>query len=83
MLARVAMAAELVRPMTPGRKVTMGAKAGVSITNGGTATCGAGFTQNDAAYVTTCNSQAPTGGGTVDVPAFGKFRTRPNGRSCL
>lgn len=57
---------------TSGRKVTMTAKSGVSITNGGTALHVAlvNHAGGTLRYVTTCTSQALTGGGTVDVPAW-------------
>jgi hypothetical protein len=55
---------------TSGRKVTMAAKSGVSITATGTATH---ITLDDATtllYVTTCTSQALTSGNTVNIPAW-------------
>lgn len=57
---------------TSGRKVTMAAKSGVSITNGGTATHVAIIKSGDTTlrYVTTCTSQVLTGGGTVDFPTW-------------
>ncbi len=55
-----------------GRKVTMGAKAGVAIDHTGTAShialCNSG--DSTLRYVTTCTSQLLTGGGTVDFPAW-------------
>jgi len=56
---------------TNGRKVTSNQHTGVSITNGGTALHVA-FTiaGTTLIYVTTCTSQALTGGGTVTIPAW-------------
>lgn len=56
---------------TSGRKLTVAAQSGVSITASGTATHIA-LSDGSATliYVTTCTSQALTSGGTVDVPAF-------------
>lgn len=56
---------------TSGRKLTVAAQAGVSITASGTATHIA-LSDGSATlyYVTTCTSQALTSGGTVDVPAW-------------
>ena len=55
-----------------GRKVTVAAKSGVSITNSGDATHIAlvktGATE--LVYVTTCTTQTLTAGGTVDFPAW-------------
>lgn len=73
-LADVAMApGDFVKANdTSGRKLTMGAKSAVPIDTGGTAThialCKAG--DSTLRYVTTCTSQALTGGGTVDFPAW-------------
>jgi len=57
---------------TSGRKVTVGAKAGVAVATSGTATHvglgSSGRTQLD--LVTTCTSQAINTGGTVDIPAW-------------
>jgi hypothetical protein len=57
---------------TSGRKVTVGAKTGISITANGTAThVGLGnSTGSTLDLVTTCTSQALNTGGTVDVPAW-------------
>jgi hypothetical protein len=75
MLANVAMASTdytLAAGDTSGRKVTMGAKTGVSITNSGTATHVAlvNTTGSTLDLVTTCTSQAISTGGTVDIPAW-------------
>jgi hypothetical protein len=74
MLAKVAMAGgDFAKANdTSGRKVTMGAKSGVSITNGGTATHVAIIKSGDTTlrYVTTCTGQVLTSGGTVDFPAW-------------
>jgi hypothetical protein len=57
---------------TSGRKVTVGAQTGVSITNSGTATHVALVKTGDTTlrFVTTCTSQVITAGGTVDTPAW-------------
>lgn len=75
MLANVAMAAgdyTLANGDTSGRKVTMSAKAGVAVTNSGTAThvniINTVATTLD--LTTTCTSQAINTGGTVDFPAW-------------
>ena len=55
---------------TNGRKVTVAAKSGVTIDTTGTATH---VTLDDGAtllFVTTCNSQALTAAGTVNIPAW-------------
>lgn len=52
-----------------GRKMTCLAKNGVSITTSGTATHIAHDDGTTLLWVTTCNSQALTSGGTVDIPA--------------
>jgi hypothetical protein len=74
MLARVAMAAGdiVLADDTSGRKATMGAKAGVTITNSGTATHVALVNTGDSSlrYITTCTSQALVAGGTVDIPSW-------------
>lgn len=74
MLAEVAMAAGdiVLADDTSGRKATMAAKAGVAITNGGTALHIALVATGDSSlrYVTTCTSQALVAGGTVDVPTW-------------
>lgn len=79
MLARVAMAGgDFVKANdTSGRKVTMGAKNAVSITNGGTATHIALVNHSGGTLriVTTCTSQVLTGGGTVDIPSW-KFNAQ-------
>lgn len=55
-----------------GRKVTVGAKSGISVTNSGTAThVGVIDTTNSRVKAqTTCTSQAINTGGTVDVPSY-------------
>jgi hypothetical protein len=55
---------------TNGRKVTVAAKTAVTIDTGGTATHVALVDGTRLLYVTTCTSQALTGGGTVDFPAW-------------
>lgn len=57
---------------TDGRKVTVAAKEGVSVTNPGTATHVAivDTVAEVLKAVTTCNSQALAAGGTVDFPAW-------------
>ena len=75
MLANVAMASgdyTLAAGDTSGRKVTMGAKSGISVTNSGTATHLAiiNTTGSTLDLVTTCTSQAINTGGTVDIPAW-------------
>jgi len=74
MLAKVAMVAgDFVNADdTSGRKCTIAAKSGVSITNSGTAGFVAIVKSGDTTlrYVTTCTSQALTAGGTVDIPSW-------------
>jgi len=57
---------------TSGRKLTMTAKSGISITNSGNAQHVAIVRTADTTllYVTTCTLQALTAGGTVDVPTW-------------
>lgn len=55
---------------TNGRKLTVGAKAGVTVDTGGTATHIALVDGTRLLYVTTCTSQVLTGGNTVDFPAW-------------
>jgi len=55
---------------TSGRKLTVGAQTGVSITGSGTALHIVLSLSSVIKYVTTCTSQALTSGGTVDIPAF-------------
>lgn len=57
---------------TSGRKVTVAAKSGVSVTASGTAThvVLARSTDSTLRYVTTCTSQALTSGNTVNIPAW-------------
>ena len=57
---------------TSGRKVTVGAKAGVVVDANGTATHIAFVKTGDTTLrgVTTCTSQAINTGGTVDIPSF-------------
>ena len=75
MLANVAMASgdyTLAAGDTSGRKITMSAKSGISITNSGTATHVTiiNTTGSTLDLVTTCTSQALSTGGTVDIPAW-------------
>lgn len=55
-----------------GRKVTVAAKAGVTVDNTGTAThiAIARTTDSTLRYVTTCTSQGLTAGNTVNIPAW-------------
>ena len=53
-----------------GRKITTTQKAGVSVTNGGTALFVAICDGTNLLIVTTCTSQVLTGGNTVTIPAF-------------
>ena len=55
-----------------GRKVTVGAKTGISVTTSGTVThlVLALTTDSTMRFVTTCAPQAVTSGGTVDNPAY-------------
>lgn len=55
-----------------GRKITVAAKSGVSVTATGTAThIALGLTTDSTLrYVTTCTSQALTSGNTVNIPAW-------------
>lgn len=55
---------------TSGRKTTLGAKTGLSITASGTATHVAVTSAGALLEVTTCTSQALTSGGTVDTSSF-------------
>lgn len=55
---------------TSGRKTTIGAQSGLSITTSGTATHVAITDGTNLLLVTTCASQALTSGGTVDTSAF-------------
>lgn len=55
---------------TSGRKVTVSAKSGVTVDATGTATHIAIVDGTNLLYVTTCTSQALTGGNTVDFPAW-------------
>ena len=55
---------------TSGRKVTIGAQAGVAVDTSGTATHVAVSDGTNLLYVTTCTSQALTAGNTVTVPAW-------------
>lgn len=57
---------------TSGRKVTVAAKNGVSVSSSGTAThiAIARSTDSTLRYVTTCTSQALTSGNTVNIPAW-------------
>ncbi len=71
-LADVAMATGDFTPAADGggRKLTVGAKSGVTIDTGGTALFVAICDATRLLYVTTCNSQVLTQNGTVDFPAF-------------
>ena len=71
-LADVAMATGDFTPAADGggRKLTVGAKSGVTIDTGGTATHVAICDATRLLYVTTNNSQVLTQGGTVDFPSF-------------
>lgn len=53
-----------------GRQVTIGAKAGVSVTASGTATHVCIVDGTDLLYVTTVTSQALTSGNTITIPAW-------------
>lgn len=53
-----------------GRKLTVGAKTGVTVDTSGTATHVAIVDGSRLLYVTTCTSQALTGGNTVNFPAW-------------
>lgn len=57
---------------TSGRKVTVAAKSGVSITASGTAThlVLGRTTDSTLRFVTTCTSQAVTSGNTANIPAW-------------
>jgi hypothetical protein len=71
-LADVAMATGDFTPAADGggRKLTVGAKSAVPIDTGGSATHVAICDGSRLLYVTTCNTQVLTQGGTVDFPAF-------------
>ncbi len=60
-----------------GRKLTVAAQSGVSVTSSGTATHVCGTDGTTLLWVTTCTSQALTSGNTVDVPAFDLEITDP------
>lgn len=63
---------------TSGRKVTVAAQSGISITASGDATC---ITLDDGTnllYVTTATTQALTSGGTVSTPAWTVQFADPN-----
>jgi hypothetical protein len=53
-----------------GRKVTVGAKPGVTVDTSGDATCVALIDGTNLLYVTTCTTQTLTAGNTVNVPAW-------------
>jgi hypothetical protein len=55
---------------TSGRKLTTVQQAGVTVTTGGTATHVALCSGTVLLLVTTCTSQALTGGNTVTIPAY-------------
>lgn len=62
----------LANGTTSGRKITVAAKAGVSVTASGTGTHVALVKSGDTTlrFVTTCTSQAVTSGGTADFPEW-------------
>lgn len=60
-----------------GRKVTVGAKTGISITTSGTALHVAHTSATELLWVTTCTSQVLSTGGTVDVPTHKHEQTNP------
>lgn len=75
MLANVVVASgdfTLAAGDVSGRKVTIGAKSGITVSNSGTAThIGQIDTTNTRVKAqTTCTSQAINTGGTVDVPSY-------------
>lgn len=76
MLASVAMTPDTnytkANGDTSGRKVTVAAKSGVSITTTGTANwvCLLKSGTSELVYKTSCTAQALTSGGTVDIPAW-------------
>lgn len=75
MLANVVVASgdfTLAAGDVSGRKVTIGAKSGIAVSNSGTAThIGQIDTANTRVKAqTTCTSQAINTGGTVDVPSY-------------
>lgn len=76
MLANTAMTPTTDFPLSDGasngRKTTVAAKSGVSITNSGTAThIALGLSSGTTLRaITTCTSQALTAGGTVDFPSW-------------
>lgn len=55
---------------TSGRKVTVGAQSGVSISASGNANHIVLSLDGTILHITTCTQQALTSGGTVDVPAY-------------
>jgi len=55
---------------TDGRKITIGAQAGVNVTNSGTGTHIAICDGSDVLLVTTCTSQVVTSGNTITINAF-------------
>jgi hypothetical protein len=55
---------------TSGRKCTVAAKSGITVTNSGTATHVSLDDGTTLLYVTTCTSQALTSGNTVNIPAW-------------
>jgi hypothetical protein len=62
---------------TSGRKVTVGAKSGVTVDSSGTATHVAISDGSNLILVTTCTSQALTAGNTANIPAFKYESTDP------
>ena len=55
---------------TSGRKVTVGAQSGITVSASGTATHIAGTDGSTMLFLTECTSQALTSGNTVNIPAF-------------
>jgi flagellar basal body rod protein FlgB len=55
---------------TSGRKVTVAAKSGVSVTASGSASHIALIDGTNVRYVTTCTTQSLTSGNTVNIPAW-------------
>lgn len=62
----------LIQDDVSGRKLTMSAQAGISITNSGSAlaVCLVNTSGSNLNYVTTCTSQWLVSGGTVDIPSW-------------
>jgi len=53
-----------------GRKVTLTAKSGVSVTASGDATCIVLIDASNIIYITTCTTQTLTSGNTVNIPSW-------------